>query len=163
MCIFTFAACKHRPPNDNIIDPLERDENVKIPDEIKPPEDDEEDPKLVLESVEDLNPIFFDYDRADIRYDQIGILQANARYLRDVSAEKVQIQGHCDERGTEEYNLALGDRRARAVKEYLTALGIPNEKLSTISYGEATPFESGHNEASWSKNRRAHFLEENQN
>jgi peptidoglycan-associated lipoprotein len=153
------VACKHRPTGEQLIDPKERIEDYKIPDEIKAPKDDEAESGLILESVEGLNPIFFDYDRADIRYDQIGILQANARYLRDTSSEKIQIQGHCDERGTEEYNLALGDRRARTVKEYLTALGIPNEKLSTISYGEATPFEVGHNEAAWSKNRRAQFLE----
>ena len=79
--------------------------------------------------------------------------------MRNVSAHRIQIQGHCDERGTEEYNLELGDRRARAVKEYLSSLGISDKRLITISFGEAMPFETEHDETAWSKNRRAHFQE----
>ena len=81
------------------------------------------------------------------------------RFLRQIS-NKVQIQGHCDERGTEEYNLALGDRRARMVREYLSSLGIDAEKLDAISYGESRPFATEHNEDAWSEYRRAHFIEE---
>ena len=106
-----------------------------------------------------LRPVFFDYDKSDIRSDQMEVLQRDAQILRQIS-NKVQIQGHCDERGTEEYNLALGDRRARMVREYLTSLGIDAEKLDAISYGESSPFAKEHNEDAWSENRRAHFIEE---
>jgi peptidoglycan-associated lipoprotein len=113
----------------------------------------------INEKLSQLRPVFFDYDRSDIRSDQIEVLQTDAQILRQIS-DKVQIQGHCDERGTEEYNLALGDRRARMVREYLTSLGIDGAKLDTISYGESRPFASEHNEDAWSENRRAHFTEE---
>jgi peptidoglycan-associated lipoprotein len=106
-----------------------------------------------------LRPVFFDYDKYDIRSDQMEVLQRDAQILRQIS-NKVQIQGHCDERGTEEYNLALGDRRARMVREYLTSLGIDAQKLDAISYGESRPFATEHNEDAWSENRRAHFIEE---
>jgi len=109
-----------------------------------------------------LLPVFFDYDKADIRSDQMEVLQKNALILRQLEA-KVQIQGHCDERGTEEYNLALGDRRAYMVREYLSSLGIAPERLDTISFGEARPFEKEHSEEAWKENRRAHFVEEHRN
>ena len=71
---------------------------------------------------------------------------------------KIQIEGHCDERGTVEYNLALGERRANSAKRYLTSLGIPENRISTISYGKERPLDPGHNEEAWTKNRRAHFV-----
>lgn len=162
ICVFTLTACS-RPPRvgKNTIDPLPTIEN-KQPDDIQIEDENTGNVRTIFENVDGLNPVFFDYDKADIRTDQVKVLQANARYLQNVSAQRIQIQGHCDERGTEEYNLALGDRRARAVKEYLAGLGISNERLSTISYGEAAPFENEHNESAWSKNRRAQFLTEYQ-
>lgn len=111
------------------------------------------------QDLSELNPVFFDYDKSDIREDQMEVLQRNAEILKQIS-NKVQIQGHCDERGTEEYNLALGDRRARMVREYLNSLGIDAARLDTISYGESRPFSTQHNEGAWSENRRAHFVEE---
>ncbi len=74
------------------------------------------------------------------------------------STVKIQIEGHCDERGTAEYNLALGERRANSAKKYLVSLGIPADRLSTISYGKEMPLDPGHNEEAWAKNRRAHFI-----
>jgi peptidoglycan-associated lipoprotein len=106
-----------------------------------------------------LRPVFFDYDKSDIRADQMVVLQKDAEILRQMS-NKVQIQGHCDERGTEEYNLALGDRRARMVSEYLNSFGIDAARLNTISFGESRPFATEHNEDAWSENRRAHFVEQ---
>ncbi|HEY4491130.1 MAG TPA: peptidoglycan-associated lipoprotein Pal [Acidobacteriota bacterium] len=100
-------------------------------------------------------PVFFDFNRFEIRADQVDRIQANATILRQNPKITVTLEGHCDERGTEEYNEALGERRASAIKEYLVTLGIPSERIATISYGESRPFASGHNEDSWQQNRRA--------
>ena len=105
-----------------------------------------------------LEDISFDFDKSDIRADARDILQKNADWINANPDAKVQIEGHCDERGTEEYNLALGERRANAVKNYLASLGVGAERLYTISYGEELPVDPGHAEEAWSKNRRAHFL-----
>ena len=105
-----------------------------------------------------LNPVFFEYDSFDIGEAQMPVLQTNARVVKDQGLPRIRIEGHCDERGTEEYNLALGDRRARATKEFLISLGLDPQKLQTLSYGESRPFEKGHDETAWSSNRRAHFV-----
>jgi peptidoglycan-associated lipoprotein len=105
-----------------------------------------------------LKPIFFDFDKYDIRPGDAEILKANADILKKFPSVKIQIEGHCDERGTEEYNLALGERRANSTKKYLVSLGITEDRLSTISYGEEKPLDPAHNEEAWAKNRRAHFV-----
>lgn len=104
-----------------------------------------------------LKDVHFDFDRYDIRDQDAQILKENAAILLKYPDVKVQIEGHCDERGTAEYNLALGERRANSVKKYLISLGVPAERLSTISYGKEMPLDPGHNEQAWAKNRRAHF------
>ncbi len=106
----------------------------------------------------ELNPIFFDYNTAQITDEQVPVLESNAQVLRTRPAPRLLIEGHCDERGTEEYNLALGDRRAKVAKEYLVSLGIDGSRMDTISFGENRPFQKGHNETAWSRNRRAQFL-----
>jgi peptidoglycan-associated lipoprotein len=85
------------------------------------------------------------------------VLEKKASWLKSNPSAAVKIEGHCDERGTTAYNLALGERRANAAKQYLTALGVPASRLSTISYGEESPLDPGHNESAWARNRRAHF------
>jgi peptidoglycan-associated lipoprotein len=105
-----------------------------------------------------LKPAFFDYDRADIRPDAKDALNADGEFLRKWPTLKVTLEGHCDERGTREYNMALGQRRAAAAKEYLVSLGIDASRLATISYGKERPFCTEHNEECWQKNRRAHFV-----
>ncbi|MDP3015629.1 MAG: peptidoglycan-associated lipoprotein Pal [Deltaproteobacteria bacterium] len=105
-----------------------------------------------------LKPIFFDYDKYDIRPADTEILKGNSALLKKFPNVKIQIEGHCDERGTNEYNLALGERRANSTKKYLTSLGITADRVSTISYGEEKPMDPAHNEEAWTKNRRAHFL-----
>lgn len=105
-----------------------------------------------------LQPVFFDFDKYDIREDQISALQSNSRVLKQNPTVSVLIEGHCDERGTEEYNQALGERRATAAKDFLVSLGIEEARLSTLSYGESRPFDPGHNEDAWRLNRRAHFV-----
>ncbi|MBI4667038.1 MAG: peptidoglycan-associated lipoprotein Pal [Nitrospinae bacterium] len=105
-----------------------------------------------------LSDVYFDFDKSDIRPEARDVLQKNADWMKANPNAKVQIEGHCDERGTEEYNLALGERRANSVKNYIISLGVPAEKLYTISYGEELPIDPGHTEDAWAKNRRAHFL-----
>jgi peptidoglycan-associated lipoprotein len=104
--------------------------------------------------------IYFDFDKATLTPDSRELLISNGEWLRLNPDIDIIIEGHCDERGTNEYNLALGDRRAESVKVFLIDLGINNSRLKTISYGEERPSDSGHTEAAWAKNRRAHFLVE---
>ncbi len=105
-----------------------------------------------------LKDIHFDFDRYNIRPGDAEILKENADILKKFPNLKIQIEGHCDERGTNEYNLALGERRANSAKNYLISLGISPDRISTISYGEERPLDPGHNEEAWAKNRRAHFV-----
>jgi peptidoglycan-associated lipoprotein len=102
--------------------------------------------------------IHFDFDKYNIRPGDAEILKENAALLMKYPKVKIQIEGHCDERGTTEYNLALGERRANNAKKYLISLGIPNDRISTISYGKERPLDPGHNEEAWAKNRRDHFV-----
>ena len=105
-----------------------------------------------------LKEVFFDFDKSTIRDDQKAALNDNVGWLKGNSAAKLLIEGHCDERGTAEYNLALGERRAKAVKDYLVGAGIAADRLSTISYGKERPFVLGHDESAWKWNRRGHFV-----
>jgi peptidoglycan-associated lipoprotein len=105
-----------------------------------------------------LKDVFFDFDKAVIRDDGKQALNEDIQWLKANSTARIMIEGHCDERGTNEYNLGLGDRRAKAVRDYLVAAGIDSKRISTISYGEERPFVLGHDEAAWKWNRRAHFV-----
>jgi peptidoglycan-associated lipoprotein len=115
-------------------------------------------------SLDDLNrdsplkPAFFGLDAGELDAEAQRVVQSNAELLKKYQSWVITIEGHCDERGTAEYNLALGERRAVAVKTYLVSLGIAPDRLRTVSYGKEFPFDPGHSEASWSKNRRAHFV-----
>ncbi len=104
-----------------------------------------------------LKDINFDYDKSSLSSSAQDILKSNATWLRTNSTAVIEIEGHCDERGTTNYNLALGDRRARSTRDYLVSLGITSSRLKTLSYGEEMPLDPGHNESAWAKNRRAHF------
>ena len=103
-------------------------------------------------------PVFYALDEDTIDAAGQQALNANAALMKKYSSWIVTIEGHSDERGTAEYNLALGERRALAARNYLVSLGIPADRLRTVSYGKEFPFEPGHEEGSWSKNRRAHFV-----
>lgn len=102
-------------------------------------------------------PIHFDFDKSIIHVEDFPILQALADRLLSSPGASVEIAGHCDERGTVEYNIALGDRRAAAARAYLIRLGVEPSRIKTISYGEADPVDPGHNEEAWAKNRRDEF------
>jgi peptidoglycan-associated lipoprotein len=115
----------------------------------------EKDALIAKEKLLELQKIYFDYDRSDIRKDAKSILIDNVKILSDKKSVGVLIEGYCDERGTEEYNLALGQRRAESVKTYMATLGISEKRMSTISYGESKPEAKGSNESAWRLNRRA--------
>ena len=104
-----------------------------------------------------MHDIFFDFDNSTIRNDQMAALQQDFAYLKAHQQEQVTVEGYCDERGTEEYNLALGQRRADAVKNAFVAEGIAADRIKTISYGKDKPFATGHDENAWRLNRRDHF------
>jgi peptidoglycan-associated lipoprotein len=115
-------------------------------------------------SLDDLNrnsplkPVFFQLDSADLDDAGRAVVSANAEILKKNPTWVVTIEGHCDERGSAEYNLALGERRAQAARTYLTSLGIQQERVRTVSYGKEYPFDPGHTEAAWAQNRRGHFV-----
>ena len=108
-------------------------------------------------SIEGLKSITFEYDRASLTSEARGILSNNANWIKNFKGT-VQVEGHCDERGTIEYNLALGERRAVSVKNYLVSLGVASNKLTIISYGEEKPLVRGESEDAWGRNRRANFV-----
>ena len=107
----------------------------------------------------DLEIVYFDYDSASLRPEALAALSRNADKMRTRPEVVFQIAGHCDERGTQEYNIALGERRALSVREHLIQLGVSGDRILTISYGEEMPAVSGSGESAWSKNRRAEFFE----
>jgi peptidoglycan-associated lipoprotein len=128
-----------------------------------PPEPVKDDPILTA-SLDELNrnsplrPVFFAYDSAEITGEGRAVLDANVVIFKRYPMWTVTIEGHCDERGTAEYNLALGERRAVAARTYLVSLGVPADRLRIVSYGKEFPFDPGKDEGAWAKNRRAHFV-----
>jgi peptidoglycan-associated lipoprotein len=106
----------------------------------------------------DLQTVYFAFDSSEIRSDARSVLKSNADVIGSGSGGTITIEGHCDERGSEEYNLALGERRANAVKRYMVDLGVPSSRLRTVSFGEARPAVQGHDESAWRYNRRADFV-----
>lgn len=147
-------------------------EPVKVepkPAPVPPPMPPPAPPKPALEDVDkaqrlraeiqafEATHIFFDFDKSDIKPDAKAVLEKKATWLRENPGYNVTIEGHCDERGTAEYNLALGDRRAKSAMRYLNALGVSTARMSTISFGEERPVCLEKNEACWSRNRRAEF------
>jgi peptidoglycan-associated lipoprotein len=130
---------------------------------IVPPEPVRDD-AIASGSLDDINrnsplkPLFFEYDSSEITPQGRSVLDANATLLMKYSTWAITIEGHCDERGTAEYNLALGERRAVSARAYLVSLGLAADRLRTVSYGKEFPFDPGHDEAAYAKNRRAHFV-----
>lgn len=110
------------------------------------------------EKLSQFDDVRFDFDKSVVKEDGRKTCQVVADYLKKSPNAKLLIEGHCDERGTSEYNMALGERRAAAVTAYLVSLGIPKANLSTVSFGKEKPLDPGHNEEAWAKNRRAHFV-----
>jgi peptidoglycan-associated lipoprotein len=136
-------------------------EEVEPVEEVAPPlEEIEEEPVEEVEEVEPvvLEDIFFDYDKFNIKKEYESVLTDNAELLLGNPEIKLLIEGHCDERGTNEYNIALGEKRAKAVMDFYVTYGVGADRLSMVSYGEERPFSRGNNEESWALNRRAHMV-----
>ena len=149
------------PPPPPQVEEQPKVEKVEKPP-VKEPELTEEQifERKTLEEINAEKPIqmiHFDFDKFFIRDDAKPVLEANSVWLKKWTSVKVLIEGHCDERGTEEYNLALGEKRARSTFDYLVSLGISQDRLKIISYGKSQPIDPGHNEISWERNRRAQF------
>ncbi len=138
-------------------------EEVEEPVEETPPPPPPPPPLEEEEPVEEVEPlvledVFFDFDKYTIKAEYQEVLSRNAEMLLSRPDAKLLIEGHCDERGTKEYNLSLGEKRAKAVIDYYVTYGISSSRLSMISYGEEKPFSAGHNEDAWTLNRRAHMV-----
>jgi len=114
-------------------------------------------PSLEELFAREVKDAYFDYDKADLRADSRSALTETAGFLKSYPQIKVMLEGHCDERGSTEYNLALGDRRAQAAKDFLVSLGVASDRMQTVSYGKERPFCNEHQEQCWQQNRRAHF------
>ena len=130
-----------------------RAETVAAPpvvQEVAPPPTVEK-PAVLLESI------YFDFDKSNLKSDATASLHRNAEWISKNPTAKIRIEGNCDERGTTEYNVALGERRANSAKQYLLKLGVSADRLTTVSYGKEKPLDLGHDEAAWAKNRRDDF------
>jgi peptidoglycan-associated lipoprotein len=112
---------------------------------------------VYFQKLQEAGTVYFAYDSSQLDPTALATLKQNAETIKQMPNALIQLEGHCDERGTQEYNLALGERRAMAVRDYLIRLGISGDRLVTISYGEEDPVDPGHNEAAWAKNRRVEF------
>ena len=149
------------PPPPQVVE-QPKIEKVEEPPVVKEPELTEEE-VFARKSLSELNQevplnmIHFDFDKYFIRDDAKPVLQANAAWLKKWSSVKLLIEGHCDERGTEEYNMALGEKRAKSTLDYLVSLGISPDRLKIISYGKSQPLDPASTETAWGKNRRAQF------
>ena len=167
MLILSFAtACKKKPKEVPPPPPQTQEqpqvEKVEAPVVQEPQLTEEE--LFLQKSLDQINrekplgTIYFDYDRALVRDDARAVLDGNAAWLKKFKTAKIMVEGHCDERGTEEYNLALGEKRAKAAQDYLLSTGISADRLKIISYGKSQPINPGHDESAWQMNRRAQFL-----
>jgi peptidoglycan-associated lipoprotein len=155
--LMVLPACskKEAPPVEEDITPAE-----EVPPPPPPPVEEEEPEVIETEELEplELGDVFFDFDKYNIRSEFKSVLENNAELLMGRPEAVLVIEGHTDERGTAEYNLALGERRAKAIMDFYIAYGINADKLSMISYGEERPFAYGSNEEAWAQNRRAHMV-----
>jgi peptidoglycan-associated lipoprotein len=167
------ACAKKKPPVAKPIPPPPATSDTTTGPPPKPPEPVRETPmppeplasdSLTTSDIDLINknspfqPVFYEFDSAEVDGEAQKVLNTNAEILRKYPTWVITIEGHADERGTAEYNLALGERRASAARTYLLSLGIPGDRLKTVSYGKEFPFDPGHDEAAWAKNRRAHFV-----
>ncbi len=149
-------ATKTEPPAVTDTVPTETIPQPTVPETSDLPDGNAINYKVMQPEEYGVKDIFFAFDKYDLDDTAMSTLAANARILKDAGV-LILISGHSDERGTVEYNLALGEKRARAVRDYLTSLGVPSGRLLITSYGENKPFVRGHNEKAWAQNRRAHF------
>jgi len=153
---FLFAGCaKEEPPPPT----PEAQPRPAAPPPPSPPPTPPPAPSMSQQAMQDFQNqnIYFDFDKYDLRTDARATLDQKVAFLNQYSSVRVQIAGNCDERGTSEYNMVLGERRANAAKQYLTTAGVSAGRLTTISYGKERPIDPGHTEAAWAKNRNDQF------
>jgi peptidoglycan-associated lipoprotein len=167
LLVATMSACKKKAPEtapspdttQQEATPPEPPQQVEVMEDF--PEQRPEVEEILVVSIEELNAqsvlktVYFEFDTYDLSDNARGVLRNNATWLKQSDQYFVVIEGHCDERGTIEYNLALGEKRAKAVRSYLTDLGVDRSRLRVVSYGEEKPADPGHTAAAWSMNRRA--------
>ena len=172
--ILTASACHKKPPIARPTAPPPPPAASTVPERPPAPPEPLRDPTIVPPAVRDeavssaslddlnrnspLRPVFFELDSSDLSTEGQRILDGNAAVLKQHATWTITIEGHCDERGSAEYNLALGERRALSARAYLVSLGLPADRLRTVSYGKEFPFDPGHDEGAYAKNRRAHFV-----
>lgn len=149
------GACSKKQMVSTEPPPPAEEVSTEIPPVVEQPVDESavsQEPMPVLEDV------YFAFDKFNLTDESKRILERNAKEMQSSPSATLVIEGHCDERGTVEYNLALGEKRAKAAMSYLTTLGIQASRVEVVSYGKSRPFDAGHNEDAWAKNRRAHFV-----
>ena len=161
------VACKSKveqaPPPPPQVKEQPKVQKVEKPPVVQEPKLTEEElfMKQTLEEVNAEKPlamIHFDFDKYFIREDAKSVLENNAVWMKKFKSAKILIEGHCDERGTEEYNMALGEKRAKSAMDYMISLGVSADRIKIVSYGKSQPLDPGHNEGAWDTNRRAQFL-----
>ncbi|HUT62515.1 MAG TPA: peptidoglycan-associated lipoprotein Pal [Anaerolineae bacterium] len=154
----TGCAGKKKPPvQEKVVEKAPERKPTPPPPKIQePPKRVEEKPSVPRDLA--LNTVYFDFDKSNIREDQRRTINNNAQLLSKYQTVRILIEGNCDERGTNEYNQALGQRRADSASQYLIEYGIVTNRISTVSYGEERPVDKGHDETAWGKNRRCEFV-----
>lgn len=156
--LFTFSGCAKKAPVEEPITEGDREAEAALSGEDIALAEQPEDVVYIEAEPDVFENILFEFDRYDIRPQDEVVLQGIAGWLDEHDRKRVLIEGHCDERGTNEYNMALGEQRALAARRFLVGLGIESARLSTISFGEERPLSMGSTEEAWSRNRRAHFV-----
>ncbi len=166
--IFSFAVSCKKKPKEVPPPPPPQQQEQPVVEKVEAPVVQEpqltEEEMFLQKSLDQINrekplgTIYFDYDRALVRDDARAVLDGNATWLKKFRTAKILVEGHCDERGTEEYNLALGEKRAKSAQDYLLSMGIASDRIKIISYGKSQPINPGHDESAWQMNRRAQFL-----
>jgi peptidoglycan-associated lipoprotein len=154
MSVMTLSGCGSKSETDQALKVEDKGEAMGVEESL------ESKPLGISEgrTTDGMLPVYFEFDSSDIKKDQIPRVEVNADFIKNQSDYDIRIEGNCDPRGTNEYNMALGERRALNAKKYLVNLGINEAKLSTVSYGEERLLLHGHDELSWAQNRRADFV-----
>jgi len=157
LLVLVIAGCAKKAPEPPPAPPTQTETPPAPPPPPPPPPPQPETPPAPTVTSDSFSPVFFDFDSYALREDGRAALDTNAKLMRDNPDAQITIEGHCDERGTVEYNLALGNQRAQVTHDYLVSLGVAADRMRTTSYGKERPIDPGHDEGAWARNRRAHF------
>lgn len=161
MLTLTLAACGDKPVKEPAAETEVPQTTTRPATPMPPPEPTlsaAEQRELALRQLLDQRTLYFDYDESDIRREFLDVIEAHAKNLARNPSQRVILEGHCDERGSREYNIGLGERRAHAVRQAFLLQGVSSDQVRTISYGEERPAETAHNESAWARNRRVEII-----